>query len=544
MRKELRKNRNLRDIALLLVALSICMATALFFCVQKKGFHEDEYYSYYSTCRTAGFWIENQTWMEKQDYLQEYVVKPGEGFRYDFVKQVQSWDVHPPFYYWVLHTVCSLFPGVFSKWFGLGINLFCYGISLCLFIILSKQILSLLPDIEEEEKNKITAGFLFTFGMSCGILSGVTFIRMYMLLTCFVLGITILHIRQMRSDDRIGISFLLSIWVCTYLGFLTQYYYMIYLFFLAAFFFLYQVFYKRRWAQGFCYGVVLVSALMAAYFTYPACLGQMFKGQRGGQAVGNFFDFSNTLNRFCFFMDLYDRFMWAGALIVVILGMLLFFLYSVWKKRSRQYAVALQKPEIFLMLLFALAGYFVAVSKTALLLGDTSVRYQMPVYGIAQLCIFTWILVQGKVLGISRKARNRLLLLLLLLLTVGNFYGYAKKNVAFLYPEDEKQIQFAREHESDPVVYLYDPAQTWCVWDSTDELLEYPAIYFAEQTDTASIEDKTILEADKTVVYVSSLTNEAERYALELLSKMKQANCCELQYTDKFCQVYLLYHKP
>ena len=30
---------------------------------------------------------------------------------YDMVKIMQSYDVHPPLYYMILHTVCSLFPG-------------------------------------------------------------------------------------------------------------------------------------------------------------------------------------------------------------------------------------------------------------------------------------------------------------------------------------------------------------------------------------------------------------------------------------------------
>ena len=35
-------------------------------------------------------------------------------------------------------------------------------------------------------------------------------------------------------------------------------------------------------------------AFVLAYLTYPACLGQMFRGQRGAQATENFFDLSNT----------------------------------------------------------------------------------------------------------------------------------------------------------------------------------------------------------------------------------------------------------
>lgn len=100
------------------------MAAAFYFCTQKQGFHEDEYYTYYSTARTNGFYVEDGAWMERETYRNEFVVLPDQRFQYGLVKQVQSWDVHPPMYYWVFHTVASLVPGVFSKWIGLSVNLF------------------------------------------------------------------------------------------------------------------------------------------------------------------------------------------------------------------------------------------------------------------------------------------------------------------------------------------------------------------------------------------------------------------------------------
>ena len=113
------------------------MAAAFWFCTQKQGFHEDEFYTYYSTARTNGFYVEDGKWMERDEYRNEFVVLPGERFQYGLVKQVQSWDVHPPMYYWVFHTVASFVPGVFSKWIGLSVNLFFHGINLILLTYLS-----------------------------------------------------------------------------------------------------------------------------------------------------------------------------------------------------------------------------------------------------------------------------------------------------------------------------------------------------------------------------------------------------------------------
>lgn len=56
------------------------MAAAFWFCTQKQGFHEDEFYTYYSTARTNGFYVEDGKWMERDAYRNEFVVLPGNGF--------------------------------------------------------------------------------------------------------------------------------------------------------------------------------------------------------------------------------------------------------------------------------------------------------------------------------------------------------------------------------------------------------------------------------------------------------------------------------
>ncbi len=104
----------------------ICLIAALYVCGSKNGFHEDEYYTYYSSNRTQGFWIEDGVPMDRQTILDEFTVVPGEGYNFGLVKEVQSWDVHPPVYYFLVHLVCSFSPGVFSMWQGLIINLICY----------------------------------------------------------------------------------------------------------------------------------------------------------------------------------------------------------------------------------------------------------------------------------------------------------------------------------------------------------------------------------------------------------------------------------
>ena len=52
---------------------------------KKAGFHEDELYTYYSSNKTAGLFVNDRQWLEREELYNDFVVLPGEGFRYDVV---------------------------------------------------------------------------------------------------------------------------------------------------------------------------------------------------------------------------------------------------------------------------------------------------------------------------------------------------------------------------------------------------------------------------------------------------------------------------
>lgn len=107
--------------------LILQMAVLLYYGGRKAGFHEDELYTYYSSNKTAGLFVNDRQWTSQEDIRNDFVVLEGERFRYNVVRQMQSWDVHPPFYYFCFHTICSLFPDLFSKWLGITVNLIAYA---------------------------------------------------------------------------------------------------------------------------------------------------------------------------------------------------------------------------------------------------------------------------------------------------------------------------------------------------------------------------------------------------------------------------------
>ena len=120
------KKRNLSFVVIMAVLLLGQLALLFYYGNQKAGFHEDELYTFYSTNKTAGLFVNDRQWAQQEELRNDFVVLPGEQFRYNVVKQMQSWDVHPPIYYYIFHTACSLFPDVFSKWLGIGVNMIAF----------------------------------------------------------------------------------------------------------------------------------------------------------------------------------------------------------------------------------------------------------------------------------------------------------------------------------------------------------------------------------------------------------------------------------
>lgn len=545
------------------------MAAAFWSCTRKQGFHEDEFYTYYSTARTNGFYVEDGAWMERDAYRNEFVVLPGERFQYGLVKQVQSWDVHPPMYYWVFHTAASLVPGVFSKWIGLSVNLIFHGINLILLTYLSYL----------AAKKDMRLPFLVTFvyGFGPAVMSGVIFIRMYEMLTTFVLLCAVLHVRavqglqggkeggreaDVRRGPRLSVRMLLAMAAVTYVGFLTQYYYFIFLFFLAIAFGLWLLWHDRKIGNCLRYGLFQGLAFVLAYLTYPAFPGQMFRGQRGAQATENFFDLSNTFERISFFWDLMNRYVFGGLLGLMILFLAAAVVAGVWQRRNAgaQKAENMQGGQragqqvscsvTFYMLLFTAAGYFLAVSKTALLLGETSNRYQLPIYGIMVMLL---VLGAAKVLrqgsgarsteeesGQKRGMEKRTAGVAAAFCVAVVALSYVRADVIFLYPEAEEAVSLAGERAAAhvPAVYVYKPGEEWCIWAVADELMAYDRVYFVSAASEEPITEPSIAAADAVVVYLPLYEDERDETVQSgrISSGNGKLSECHLQYPHKYCK--------
>lgn len=221
----------------------------------------------------------------------------------------------------------------------------------------------------------------------------------------------------------------------------------------------------------------------------------------------------------------------------------------------------------FWMLLFAAVGYFIAVSKTALLLGNTSNRYQLPIYGIAVLLIvYACSILWRQAVSLAdvrraageekkpdnlwggfvsflirhRKVTEKAAIAFCPVIVVS---GYLFAEVVFLYPEAGEAVALARERAAAdiPVVYVYRPGEEWCIWAVADELMEYERVYFAASDSAEPITEPAIANADTLVAYLPNDDYEDGQEQSMRISASCHASWMRLQYRHPYCESWYFY---
>lgn len=530
--------------------------TIIYYGHEKSGFYVDEYYSYFSSNRSIGLYYPDREWQDTETVKNEFVVLKGEGFNYPLVSLVQSWDVHPPLFYDLLHTACSLFPGVFSKWLGLGINIIAFVICFILLYALSVEI----------HLDPVTrAVTLLAFGFNPMTISCVMFIRMYMWLTVFVLASALLHVKlvdaikdkwdlseeETAADRRIR-KYCISIGLVDFLGFMTQYYYLIFMVMIGFFFFVWLIFIvpkkdttlikKSVLKHAAFYVCSSTAAMVLSVLVYPSCVSHILRGYRGKEAVTEFVDGSNFFQRIGFFTGLVNDYLLSGYSFFVVIAVLLIAIggrFFIRVKNEKDRTVYAQVR----ILVLSVICYFVVVAKTALLLGDTSNRYEMPVYPLIILIAIYFVKMGFRIIFGNRTFKNISIPVLLTAIVFSAICSkglFIDKNVLFLYPEDKAKVEYARaaSENGDALVICFNDATPDNVWRLSNELFEYSKGFYVSEGNTEAITDKDFLEATSLSVYVADCDNKGE-----VINNILNSNPNVTDYEEVFTEdMWTMYH--
>ena len=157
-------------------------------------------------------------WINASILKENYIVENYDRFNYSSVYWHQRIDNHPLLYYSLVHTVCSFFPGTYSRWFTMSINLFFLCCIDILFLKLFKKIYG--------HVSYCAVPFVFLF-LQLVMQQLYTLPRMYLMLAFFCFWYLYIH-WELITNNHWKKSSLIQMICCIFLGSQTHYYFYVY----------------------------------------------------------------------------------------------------------------------------------------------------------------------------------------------------------------------------------------------------------------------------------------------------------------------------
>ncbi len=375
----------------------------------KAYLYEDEVLSYTAANSTDGMrpHLEEGV-ITSPDFVRRAVsVQKPDAFNYRNAYENTASDPHPPLYLFLLHTICSLFPDVFSKWFGLGINIF-FGLATLIFLYLAALAL------DGNRRRALAAAAVYA--LSLGLLEQTVFLRMYLMLQAATTLLISIYIRFITASVRLSARRLAVLAATVVFGTLVHYYFLIFAFFCAFGYSIYLLAGKR--VREFLYhALCYLAAAAAVALLFPPVIWQITSSDVGSssfsaKSLPELFRRARTM------FSLLNLDLYGGYFKFYLLALIIYMLYILMARTRRakllngaigtgaaggmsrtgstgstagaaeSLKALLQSPSpalsALLLTLFVSAAYFCTVSITTPYLTN---RYLTPIYPL--LCLLT-----------------------------------------------------------------------------------------------------------------------------------------------------------
>ena len=510
----------------LIVICVLQLALSVFFGSKKNYLFFDEVFSYpAANClyEEDAVFAENE-WMNEKWFDNFMSADAGHRFDYSIPYENQKRDVHPPLFYFLLHTTSSMIPEQFSYWSGLSVNIVLYLASAVLLYLLVKEIF----------KSKINGLLLaFLYAVSFGGLNTMVYIRMYMLLTFMTLLHAYVYLKYFEKD-KIGMKDGVLLGITLVGGVLSQYYFLFIAFFFGVWYCI-RFILKKQYQNLLRYLLTVFVSAGISLLLWPHMLEHLFFGGRGEETKGNLLSFDGYAEGLREMFRIMNNDMFTKLLPVIFVGILLLFVLCLKYKRLN----VKQWNSQFFAILFVTMGYFLLVTKAAPYQVD---RYVMPIYPLVYL------LVAGTCYSLLEKLVPRKLAVILCIMGFGGLSAVhiAVSGIPYTYEKNVDNIErraIVEEYRDCYALYISDDSSTH-FFDAVQMLKEYQGFYYAN--DLANIaevkEDMELLSDEKNlIVYVKNKRsqNEANVFIQNVFPEC-ELNEESLLDTDEKWNVYLL----
>ena len=275
--KNTEKNKLFPYIILTIIILLQLVRIVYSFAYLKEDFHSDEIWSfglsnsyyepfvYQSADHTEQ--INKDKWVSSEVLKNYITVNKEQRFDYGSVYFNQVHDYHPPLYYFIIHTICSLFPDRFSPWNGFIVNI-------VVFIVTMIYFYNLLFKLTGTYKSALIGCAFYGFSMS--VLNDFVFLRMYCMVTMFAVMSLFYHAKLYKDNSCNKYIFALF-WV-TLSGCLTHHFFIPFAGCISLCFFVYYLL-KKNIKLLLAYSISMLGSVAVSLLVFPATIEHLFSGR-------------------------------------------------------------------------------------------------------------------------------------------------------------------------------------------------------------------------------------------------------------------------
>ena len=498
-----KKIKNAR-VAFWCILVAIHCILILFAMSQKSGFHEDEYYSFWSSSGADKYTgTESSAWFTGKELQAHYTVPEGKGFLPETIKTVianQAADVHPPLYYLLLHGAMALRPGEFHKETSILLNLFLSVASLSVLYWLICR----LEDRKNEKPHFFrTAVPLLFYGIAPFVISNVMLARMYVLLSFWAVLYTAVIADlfcDLEHEKGIDLKHGLLCGAICYVSFLTHYYGVMIPFFMTIWTMAWSIVYgkqahKKSLIEAIRFGLLQAGCIGLAVLTYPASLQHIFYGYRGIDAINGL---KNASFREClrYWLPVLNRNLTGGSgMIILLLTLLSLIILGIYLARQ----ASEKKDGIFYAVIPLLAGIYISCvltgmlqCKTSLRTGDPGSRYFSPVGTVfLPLLLYGLLSIWDKIFT-AKRLRFAVAVGISLLFILPQFNGLRNGSVLFLYKDVKPWAEYSQLHSGDPYVLEYQ-TPSFYIQGAMSELWDVDHVLIVNSDELETLRDQPLL---------------------------------------------------
>ena len=364
-------------------------------------------------------------------------------------------DIHPPLYYMTVHLMCSIFQGEITVWHGCVINMVALAVTLWLLGCIGDMIF---------QRKSSTIALMILYAFSSGIIATALWVRMYALLTLWLVWLLYLHIRKVtgyRQDGFLRVnksgrakwigSF--GILIATLVTFWTNYFGLFYLIPLAActFFLLLK---EKRTRECLAYVRTMVTAAVIGLGCFPFAISDVFSSAFGTQVLSQLEDgIGDYVSRLVKFSEIVAENV-AGGPVFLLAAFLVPLVFAVYGRIQKGNVTGKKdvsgKGWLVLLCVVPTIVFYLLDAKMSPHFVE---RYFMPVFPlVALLLVFSW--ERGLLHILQEKYYNVVCIALACVLLMVQF-SHRDWEEDYFRTGYKEQLAIAERYEEYPMVCMY-----------------------------------------------------------------------------------------